>query len=156
MLDLVWSVSRLGSSRQIVRAPKRPMVRALQEAIVWAPLKSTGLMVGPFAGCHVVVTVRCCLQVTGDITYNGHTFSEFNVTRTARYVDQRDLHNPQLTVRETLTFSAMCQGPGYQRSVFCANSGNVACFLLGIWAQHVLYMVESIAHVHGFRASSQV
>lgn len=33
----------------------------------------------------------------------------------ARYVNQFDLHNAQLTVRETLTFSAMCQGEGYNR-----------------------------------------
>ena len=54
--------------------------------------------------------------ISGDITYNGHTQQEFNVRRTARYVAQQDLHNPNLTVRETLTFSARCQGPGYNRS----------------------------------------
>ena len=50
------------------------------------------------------------------LTYNGHTQQEFNVRRTARYVDQNDLHNANLTVRETLRFSALCQGPGYNQS----------------------------------------
>ena len=56
------------------------------------------------------------VEVTGKITYNGHTLDEFNAMRTARYVDQFDLHNPLLTVRETLMFSARVQGPGYNRS----------------------------------------
>ena len=57
------------------------------------------------------------MQVTGDLTYHGHRQHEFNVRRTARYVDQTDLHNPSLTVRETLTFAARCMGPGYNRSM---------------------------------------
>lgn len=57
------------------------------------------------------------MPVTGDMLYNGHTQTEFNVRRTARYVDQSDLHNPLLTVRETLTFAAACMGPGYSRSM---------------------------------------
>jgi ABC-type glutathione transport system ATPase component len=78
------------------------------------------LMLGPPGGGKSMLMKSLCglapLQVTGDITYNGHTQDEFNVRRTCRYVDQHDVHNPSLTVRETLTFSAMCQGPGYNRS----------------------------------------
>lgn len=60
------------------------------------------------------------VAISGSVTYNGAAASDFNVVRTARYVNQTDLHNPALTVRETLMFSAMCQGPGYQRSAFPA------------------------------------
>ena len=67
------------------------------------------------------------MQITGDMLYNGSKQSEFNVTRTARYVDQVDLHNPALTVRETLTFSAMCQGPGYHRSARLAPAATDVC-----------------------------
>jgi ABC-type multidrug transport system ATPase subunit len=70
---------------------------------------------------------RAEVSVTGSITYNGHDLSEFNVTRTARYVDQHDLHNPALTVRETLTFSAMCQGPGYNRGALLLRA---LCFVI--------------------------
>ncbi|XP_010535889.1 PREDICTED: ABC transporter G family member 38 [Tarenaya hassleriana] len=52
------------------------------------------------------------LKISGDVTYNGHEFHEFVPQRTAAYISQYDVHLPQLTVRETLTFSAKCQGVG--------------------------------------------
>jgi ABC-type multidrug transport system ATPase subunit len=78
------------------------------------------LVLGPPAGGKSTLMKACCgsapVQITGELTYNGHKQSEFNVRRTARYVDQFDLHIPMLTVRETLMFSARVQGPGYHRS----------------------------------------
>lgn len=62
------------------------------------------------------------VETSGTITFNGHQQDEFNPMRTARYVDQFDLHTAQLTVRETLTFSAKVQGPGYGRSAPSATS----------------------------------
>ncbi|KAK8969945.1 Pleiotropic drug resistance protein 4 [Platanthera guangdongensis] len=50
------------------------------------------------------------LKVSGKVSYNGHGLEEFVPQRTAAYVDQRDLHIADLTVRETLQFSARCQG----------------------------------------------
>ncbi|KAK7251605.1 hypothetical protein RIF29_34947 [Crotalaria pallida] len=52
------------------------------------------------------------LKVTGKVTYNGHGMNEFVPQRTAAYVSQNDLHIGELTVRETLAFSARCQGVG--------------------------------------------
>ncbi len=57
--------------------------------------------------CHVV-------QVTGSITYNGKGFDQFRAAHTAAYVDQNDLHQPELTVRETFDFAARCQGVGHK------------------------------------------
>jgi ABC-type multidrug transport system ATPase subunit len=37
---------------------------------------------------------------------------EFVPQRTSAYISQYDVHLPLLTVRETLTFSAKCQGVG--------------------------------------------
>ena len=51
-------------------------------------------------------------QVTGNITYCGHTFAEFYPERTSAYVSQYDLHNAEMTVRETLDFSRRCLGVG--------------------------------------------
>ena len=51
-------------------------------------------------------------QFSGRVTYNGHEMSEFVPQRTAAYVDQNDLHIGELTVRETLAFSARVQGVG--------------------------------------------
>ena len=48
----------------------------------------------------------------GEITYNGHTLNEFVPQKTSAYISQRDLHVGEMTVRETLDFSARCQGVG--------------------------------------------
>ncbi|XP_042485297.1 pleiotropic drug resistance protein 1-like [Macadamia integrifolia] len=52
------------------------------------------------------------LKLSGSITYNGHRMEEFVPQRTAAYISQRDLHIGEMTVRETLAFSARCQGVG--------------------------------------------
>lgn len=51
-------------------------------------------------------------QFAGKVTYNGHAMNEFVPQRTAAYVDQNDLHMGEMTVRETLAFSARVQGVG--------------------------------------------
>ncbi|GKE34248.1 pleiotropic drug resistance protein 1-like protein [Tanacetum coccineum] len=52
------------------------------------------------------------LQVSGRVTYNGHEMNEFVPQRTSAYISQYDLHIGEMTVRETLAFSARCQGVG--------------------------------------------
>ncbi|WJX68662.1 transcription factor [Trifolium repens] len=52
------------------------------------------------------------LKFSGKVTYNGHEMNEFVPQRTAAYVSQNDLHIGELTVRETLEFSARFQGVG--------------------------------------------
>ncbi|XP_062194077.1 ABC transporter G family member 53 isoform X2 [Phragmites australis] len=59
-------------------------------------------------------TLPSNLKVTGNITYNGHTMDEFVARRSAAYVSQHDLHMGELTVRETVNFSAKCQGIGHR------------------------------------------
>ena len=54
--------------------------------------------------------------MNGSITYNGHSFNQFVPVRTASYINQYDTHLAELTVRETLDFSARCQGPGSRPS----------------------------------------
>ena len=51
-------------------------------------------------------------QVSGRVTYNGHGMDEFVPQRTSAYTSQYDLHAGEMTVRETLDFSARCQGGG--------------------------------------------
>ncbi len=48
----------------------------------------------------------------GNVTYNGHTLNEFVPQKTSVYISQQDLHVAEMTVRETLDFSARCQGIG--------------------------------------------
>ena len=52
------------------------------------------------------------MQVTGGVKYNGHNMDEFVPQRTSAYISQNDLHIGEMTVRETLDFSARCQGVG--------------------------------------------
>ncbi|KAL5575732.1 hypothetical protein UlMin_017431 [Ulmus minor] len=52
------------------------------------------------------------LKFSGSVTYNGHGMNEFVPERTAAYISQHDVHIGEMTVRETLAFSARCQGVG--------------------------------------------
>ncbi|XP_057772940.1 pleiotropic drug resistance protein 1-like [Salvia miltiorrhiza] len=52
------------------------------------------------------------LKYSGRVTYNGHGMKEFVPQRTAAYISQNDVHMGEMTVRETLAFSARCQGVG--------------------------------------------
>ncbi|KAL9227633.1 hypothetical protein vseg_003301 [Gypsophila vaccaria] len=53
------------------------------------------------------------LKVSGTVTYNGHDMNEFVPQRTAAYISQYDVHIGEMTVRETLSYSARFQGVGY-------------------------------------------
>jgi ABC-type multidrug transport system ATPase subunit len=64
---------------------------------------------------------------------------EFVAQRSAAYISQHDLHIPEMTVRETLAFSARCQGVGtrYGKLKIDHISGNwftsvmiLYCFLI--------------------------
>ncbi|KAJ4706396.1 Pleiotropic drug resistance protein [Melia azedarach] len=52
------------------------------------------------------------LKVTGEVSYNGYKLDEFIPQKMSAYVSQYDMHIPEMTVRETLDFSARCQGVG--------------------------------------------
>ncbi|KAJ0668683.1 putative ABC-type sulfate transporter [Helianthus annuus] len=52
------------------------------------------------------------LNVEGTVTYNGLTLEEFVPQRTSSYISQNDVHVGEMTVKETLDFSARCQGVG--------------------------------------------
>ncbi|KAJ0980005.1 hypothetical protein J5N97_015479 [Dioscorea zingiberensis] len=62
-------------------------------------------------------TVMTALTVTGDISYNGFNLDEFNPKKTSSYISQYDVHIPEMTVRETLDFSARCQGVGSRMDI---------------------------------------
>ncbi|KAL5700649.1 drug-responsive transcription factor pdr3 [Ranunculus cassubicifolius] len=57
------------------------------------------------------------MKVTGEISYNGYRLEEFVPQKTSAYVSQNDLHIPEMTVRETLDFSACCQGVGSRADI---------------------------------------
>ncbi|KAK1319195.1 Pleiotropic drug resistance protein 3 [Acorus calamus] len=55
---------------------------------------------------------KSLLQAKGEVTYNGFSMEEFIPEKTSAYISQNDLHIPEMTVRETIDFSARCQGVG--------------------------------------------
>ena len=48
----------------------------------------------------------------GEVAYNGFPLDEFVPQKTAAYISQTDVHGGEMTVKETLDFSARCQGVG--------------------------------------------
>ena len=118
----------------VVTRKKQPMksVRILQNMTGTFRPGTITLLVGPPGGGKSMLMKALCgaapVATSGKVTYNGHDLDEFNVVRTAQYVAQHNLLNSELTVRETLMFSAMCQGPGYNPGVH--GGSNIACLCL--------------------------
>lgn len=71
--------------------------------------------------------------MSGSITYNGEGFDSFQVARTVAYVSQNDVHQPQLTVRETMDFAARCLGTGHKQSEQ-QHCSSMLCFLSQCYA----------------------
>ncbi|KAI0488475.1 hypothetical protein KFK09_028308 [Dendrobium nobile] len=57
------------------------------------------------------------LKVSGEITYNDLKLEKFDPIKTAAYISQHDQHIPEMTVRETLDFSARFQGIGCRADI---------------------------------------
>ncbi|XP_059652225.1 pleiotropic drug resistance protein 3-like [Cornus florida] len=57
------------------------------------------------------------LKVTGEVSYNGFKLEEFAPQKTSAYISQYDQHIAEMTVRETLDFSACCQGVGSRAEI---------------------------------------
>lgn len=57
------------------------------------------------------------VKVSGLVSFNGHPLSSFFPARTAAYVPQSDDHIGEMTVRETLDFSARMQGTGGRKEL---------------------------------------
>ncbi|XP_057493789.1 pleiotropic drug resistance protein 3-like [Actinidia eriantha] len=81
------------------------------------------LLLGP-PGCGKTTLLKALsgnlnksLKVTGEVSYNGYKLEEFIPQKTSAYISQDDVHISEITVRETLDFSARCQGVGSRADI---------------------------------------
>ncbi|XP_028768416.1 pleiotropic drug resistance protein 2 isoform X2 [Neltuma alba] len=97
---------------------KKRVVNILQDVSgILKPSRMTLLLGPPGAGKTTLLQALANksdkdLRVSGRITYCGRELSEFVPQRTCAYISQHDLHHGEMTVRETLDFSARCLGVG--------------------------------------------
>ncbi|OAY36963.1 pleiotropic drug resistance protein 1 [Manihot esculenta] len=106
---------------------KRPLTILNDVSGVIKPSRMTLLLGPPSSGKTTLLLALAGkldpnLKVSGNVTYNGHTLNEFIPQRTAAYISQHDLHIGEMTVRETLAFSARCQGVGTQHEMLAELS----------------------------------
>ncbi|KAK6148931.1 hypothetical protein DH2020_016456 [Rehmannia glutinosa] len=97
---------------------KKKQISILQDISgIISPCRMTLLLGPPSSGKTTLLLALAgkldtALKFSGSVTYNGHGMNEFVPQRTAAYISQHDVHIGEMTVRETLEFSARCQGIG--------------------------------------------
>ncbi|GER36587.1 pleiotropic drug resistance protein [Striga asiatica] len=105
------------NSLHILPSRKKPFTILKNVSGIIKPCRMTLLLGPPSSGKTTLLLALAgkldpTLKVSGNVTYNGHGMQEFVPQRTAAYISQHDLHIGEMTVRETLAFSARCQGVG--------------------------------------------
>ncbi|XP_010925283.1 ABC transporter G family member 39 isoform X2 [Elaeis guineensis] len=101
----------------IVPTGKKPISILHDISGIIRPCRMTLLLGPPGSGKTTLLLALAgkldsTLKVSGRVTYNGHDMDEFVPQRTSAYIGQHDIHIGEMTVRETLNFSARCQGVG--------------------------------------------
>ncbi|KAG6389523.1 hypothetical protein SASPL_150993 [Salvia splendens] len=105
------------SSFRVLPSRKKPLPILHDVSGIIKPGRMTLLLGPPSSGKTMLLLALAGkldpeLKVSGLVTYNGHGMNEFVPQRTSAYISQHDLHIGEMTVRETLAFSARCQGVG--------------------------------------------
>uniref|UniRef100_A0A453KM96 ABC transporter domain-containing protein n=1 Tax=Aegilops tauschii subsp. strangulata TaxID=200361 RepID=A0A453KM96_AEGTS len=118
-LPTILNTYGLANALHLTQNKKRKISILHNVSGIIKPHRMTLLLGPPGAGKTSLLlalagTLPSSLKMSGDIIYNGHTMDEFVPRRSAAYVSQHDLHMAELTVRETVNFSAKCQGIGHR------------------------------------------
>ncbi|ONK70127.1 uncharacterized protein A4U43_C05F30540 [Asparagus officinalis] len=111
------NIEGLLNALHIIPSRKRPVGILHDISGIIKPSRMTMLLGPPGSGKTTLLLALAGklnpeLKVSGEVTYNGHGMNEFVPQRTSAYISQHDLHIGEMTVRETLAFSARCQGVG--------------------------------------------
>ncbi|KAI9106703.1 hypothetical protein K1719_022231 [Acacia pycnantha] len=106
----------------IIPSPKKPLHILQNVSGIIKPQRMTLLLGPPGSGKTTLLLALAGklskhLKYSGRVTYNGHGLDEFVPQRTSAYISQDDIHIGEMTVRETLSFSARCQGVGQNYEV---------------------------------------
>ncbi|CAJ1951217.1 unnamed protein product [Sphenostylis stenocarpa] len=110
-------VESVFTSLQILSGKKKHVTILKDVSGIIKPRRMTLLLGPPSSGKTTLLLALSGkldpnVKVSGRVTYNGHGMDEFVPQRTAAYISQNDVHIGEMTVRETLAFSARCQGVG--------------------------------------------
>ncbi|GKB60907.1 pleiotropic drug resistance protein 1, partial [Tanacetum coccineum] len=104
-------VETLLSLFHVLPAAKRHITILDDVSGIVKPKRMTLLLGPPSSGktsllLSMAGTLAKELKCSGKVTYNGHELHEFVPERTSAYISQNDVHIGEMTVRETLAFSA--------------------------------------------------
>ncbi|XP_029125540.1 pleiotropic drug resistance protein 1 [Cajanus cajan] len=105
------------NSLHLIPSRKKPFAVLHDVSGIIKPKRMTLLLGPPSSGKTTLLLALAGrlgkdLKFSGRVLYNGHGMKEFVPQRTSAYISQADLHIGEMTVRETLAFSARCQGIG--------------------------------------------
>ncbi|KAJ7951718.1 Pleiotropic drug resistance ABC transporter [Quillaja saponaria] len=101
-----------------IRMAKRTKLTILKGASGIIKPSRMALLLGPPSSGKTTLLLALAgkldssLKVRGEITYNGYKLNEFVPRKTSAYISQNDVHVGDMTVKETLNFSARCLGVG--------------------------------------------
>ncbi|CAJ1973751.1 unnamed protein product [Sphenostylis stenocarpa] len=105
------------NSLHLIPSRKKPFTVLDDVSGIIKPKRMTLLLGPPSSGKTTLLLALAGrlgkdLKFSGRVSYNGRGMEEFVPQRTSAYISQTDLHIGEMTVRETLAFSARCQGIG--------------------------------------------
>ncbi|EPS67720.1 hypothetical protein M569_07054, partial [Genlisea aurea] len=118
LANVVRNLGETALNRLGFRSGKKTKLTILKDVSgIIKPSRMTLLLGPPSSGKTTLLLALAgkldpSLKVRGDIRYNGHKFDEFIPRKTSAYISQNDVHVGEMTVKETLDFSAKCQGVG--------------------------------------------
>ncbi|KAI5579409.1 hypothetical protein BDE02_08G087600 [Populus trichocarpa] len=124
-LPTLWSTAKgmLSGIANLSCLRQRAKISILKDVRGIIKPRTMTLLLGP-PGCGKTTLLLALagklshsLELSGELSYNGYGLGEFVPQKTSAYVSQYDLHIPEMTVRETIDFSACCQGIGSRAEI---------------------------------------